>query len=1136
VTPFAKKSAAVVFVTAAAVASPFASGCSSTPVNVPVRTFERAQRVDVMCLQVFAENPIGSGLYEKIPARPLPQSACAPVPVGVDGSTLPNHLYAFVTQTSRGEVALVDLTAGVVVDEDRTTPGINFIPVGALPTDVAVSHDGAMAFVSSAEPNKAAIYGIPAQRALGDTQFPVPADFDTRFLAPLTLPMLPACSLPQTPIALSIVPRGAGAEGGAGVGYEVAAVLAGTGGGRAKVVTIDPQPMLRGANPDDAGAGATIHPGSLEPCPVTSVIDLGDATLLPKTFVAGKPWDDGVKYVDGGVDLRGTEPALPARCAASTREAGAGDAGAGDAGAGEAGAGDAGADAGDAGADAGAPDASPFDYGPLDSPRPTSLAFDDAQMILYVADDALPIIHVIDMSKPGAPRELAPLLATSLDEPTRKVSASGLALSPATSEFKRFLYAVDTKQGSLIVYDVTLGGASPREPMTRPHPELNPFQPIDRITFNAPVAAVSFVKHDWPLLQNKGQPITGKTGLICNPNPNAQTDPADLTTINQTDQGLGAAYRPNSGLIAVTLGPYRLRGVFGFATLSNGQIVTIDVDDWDAPCRRPYPLGRDDATGTSQPSALAPPEPSPTSPADLDPYHAPISTQKPTSRDAPITIPTTSLESFFPVSAPHAARSGFYMRSDPQTGIHVPNLTGIPQLVFQNSAKSTVGADGVNNPILLPTFSTLADPTYVKNPTEPEPARRISTIGPDPTLLLRPATPEFAMPLRDANDPKDKGNTTPGVRFSWEDPHVHIDQDWQVVYEGALPGFDGVDATMLQGDYQTLTLSVPNGQLCRRGVEDQALGNARIDAEIPELAAHGLPPYIDAHKWTGDYVQLADDILPPGNPYWYESGDDCWDPSLQPQPGQSVTQSIADARQSACFNTYGSINDTTVTPFRDFPILEAYDDHLVVGRFGYEDPANPATVNRQIVGNHPSNVAALKLMRCCFHHQSTFKVRTGGRWVALGSAVGYLHHITTGDGGRCVQSCDPRDQLLNARGADVPRPRPTDTMATPPDRNSPLAVRNPMFSFVVWSGSAATLAQSKFSGHTSSQRDMTWKLSTRGQFAPLQILLQATTTAVAPQSMRFIDSLGQLAVVDGASQGLVLIDLNSVGLAHPPYF
>ena len=36
--------------------------------------------------------------------------------------------------------------------------------------------------------------------------------------------------------------------------------------------------------------------------------------------------------------------------------------------------------------------------------------------------------------------------------------------------------------------------------------------------------------------------------------------------------------------------------------------------------------------------------------------------------------------------------------------------------------------------------------------------------------------------------------------------------------------------------------------------------------------------------------------------------------------------------------------------------------------------------------------------------------------------------------------------------------------------------------------------------------------------------------------MRFIDALGQLAVIDGASQGLILIDLNTIQEAHTPYF
>ena len=37
-------------------------------------------------------------------------------------------------------------------------------------------------------------------------------------------------------------------------------------------------------------------------------------------------------------------------------------------------------------------------------------------------------------------------------------------------------------------------------------------------------------------------------------------------------------------------------------------------------------------------------------------------------------------------------------------------------------------------------------------------------------------------------------------------------------------------------------------------------------------------------------------------------------------------------------------------------------------------------------------------------------------------------------------------------------------------------------------------------------------------------------------TVRFIESLGQIAVVDGASQGLVLIDLAGVRIARAPYF
>jgi hypothetical protein len=175
----------------------------------------------------------------------------------------------------------------------------------------------------------------------------------------------------------------------------------------------------------------------------------------------------------------------------------------------------------------------------------------------------------------------------------------------------------------------------------------------------------------------------------------------------------------------------------------------------------------------------------------------------------------------------------------------------------------------------------------------------------------------------------------------------------------------------------------------------------------------------------------------------------------------------------------------------------------------------------------------------------------------VGSATGLLHHVQTDPGtNRCVIGCNPTEVLENARTFDIPWSLPASvdqrlvdaglldagpaaTNCAPPalpanlDRNSVLAQRNPMFSFVMWSGCAPLAAND----HTETARDMVWKFSLRGGFTPVTVSLsQNTTTAVSPQSMRFIDSLGQLAVVDGAQQGLVLIDLNTLQFAHNPYF
>jgi hypothetical protein len=494
-------------------------------------------------------------------------------------------------------------------------------------------------------------------------------------------------------------------------------------------------------------------------------------------------------------------------------------------------------------------------------------------------------------------------------------------------------------------------------------------------------------------------------------------------------------------------------------TLSDGQIVTIDVDDWDAPCRRPENLAAGAAApdgGTVAVSDLAVPQPAPGE-GDLDPYHAPNA------------VPgSTTDESFFPVASPHRVRSAAFLRDDQRTGRHIPFLAAAP----------TVDRNGTP----LPLIGEGSDATPRLHPTALGPSAAVSDNG---------------------------------VRFSFEVPEVHFDQDWTVQYEGALLGFEGVEATLETNDGdQSVIMRQPQARFCAKGVEDWAVSGDRANQIIAALASSGRPGYGERlDRRMVDYLQVMDDILPAEDPYWTLADErQCWGGLDDPRQ-----------RHDVCINAYGqSAQGVELSLERDFPILEAYDDRLVVGRFA----TLPPNQSREIVYKDASNAAHLRLMRCCFAHQAKFRIRTGAQWLAVGNGIGMLNHITRGEGGRCVQSCDPREKLLNARAPSLPN-APAD--AASPLRDSPLAMRNPAFSFFVQNGT-------REGRDAVPQRDTLWRFAARGQFLPLVINLAAQTNAVNPQSMRFVETLGQVAIVDASSQGLVLIDLGGVSVARAPYF
>ena len=106
-------------------------------------------------------------------------------------------------------------------------------------------------------------------------------------------------------------------------------------------------------------------------------------------------------------------------------------------------------------------------------------------------------------------------------------------------------------------------------------------------------------------------------------------------------------------------------------------------------------------------------------------------------------------------------------------------------------------------------------------------------------------------------------------------------------------------------------------------------------------------------------------------------------------------------------------------------------------------------------------------------------------------------------------------------------------------------MRNPMFAFFIQHplGPDPNVAPQLLDGGGTQvvqrpPRDSVWQFGLKGELAPLSVNLAATNTSVSPQSMLFIPSLGQLAIVDGSQsgQGLILIDLNTVSVTGNTYY
>jgi hypothetical protein len=391
-------------------------GCSQKIEPPTVISLERSGKTSLVC-------------WEKNSGEGRDMRACPDDPDALSDSE-ERHTLALVTQTLRGEVAVVDMQEDVeeVLDEDPFVPGTEHLPIGASPTSIISTPGGVASFVGVGEPGRESIFALP-------TTCITPPD-DGEPAREITL--WSACRLPSAPgeMVIAVDPT----ENSTGNGYRTtcapstatdwikAAELSvaerrtdgcfanleaeeqvGPKGRRKLVVTLPDQGKIAIF---DAQAILNLPPGSFENCVPDRVIAL--STSVPAEQV---------------------EQVIPADLVAAE------------------------------GCEAPPPRyvASPSDE--YSSSRPAGIALSGSK--LYVADLGVPLVHSLDLSDPCAPKEEEPLRPFAYDEPARTVVTRDVAASELMPSGKRFVYALDDADGSAMIFDVSPGVAGSRRKNSR---------------------------------------------------------------------------------------------------------------------------------------------------------------------------------------------------------------------------------------------------------------------------------------------------------------------------------------------------------------------------------------------------------------------------------------------------------------------------------------------------------------------------------------------------------------------------------------------------------------------------------------------------------------------------------------------
>ena len=965
----------------------FQSACTETPVSLPLRSLERSGEVSFACVSTD-----GEGAHINV---------CP----DFDGE---RRMLALVTQTLRGEVAVVDLSAGSVVDYDPSTPGFNFIPVGENPGDIVTTPGGVASFVGIGGAGRAGIIALPSSCLRRPAQ---------------DLTAWPACSLPKAPGQMRVLIDSADDQG------------------RIRA-SCDVTPTTDAATPGNAIAA------SREVCPADlalEIVEPGRRKLLVEIpDLGGMAVIDAQELLDrapGSFDPCSVERFLPLEVQLPP--------------------GDTLQPIPD---DLQAPGcvAPEVNYGPPANgflPRPAG--FELADHKLYVADLAAPVVHVIDAKDPCALTEQPPLLPVSFESQNRLVTSRKVAVSPPTRSGQRFLYSIDDFEGSVMVFDVTPGSVN-RTPIVRPGSPLLPFEPADRIAFSSPARDISFALRDAPITD----PVTGvgTVGTLCDPDPDLDLNAPGAKYRTSLDYTRGAR-------------PRQLRGVFGFVALASGQVAVVDVEDWDAACRRPVQANSDPAEDFRGCAA------DPSTPSNYS--IGPVEDGK----------RTVSGEASCRIVQQHRARSGSIVDSNNAVGTRAPAIRSFPRLRAPAGSNMAPGLtpESRPNPKLLAV--DFAAPGGGSEPAEIFISTNLYQRGSSNAandLVLEPAEAERL-----------------SLTLMRRQPRAFAEEDVLVEYEGVLSAERPAGFLQIGAPGADSVLRDVDGGFCNRGVEDEALAT-EVAAELG-VAANKRAAYAARHA---DYVQITSELRGESDRYWTDgAGKGC----------RGTT--TGKAAYFGCRQAFG--NAETPLDRRDFRIVAAYQNELIV-----EPRGATSSAGRQEV---------LDDLACCFGGSALrYKLRAGHQWIVRGERSGFRHNVVADPDLRCIRDCNPRRSLLRSRilevsnsactgsecgigpstKADVACVVGSDSALSPGGAGAECIFENLLYRFAIYRGNQPSV------------RDMAFSYQLIGGFSPLVANLAAQTAAVSPQSMTFVPQLGQLAVVDGAAEGLVLVSLDTVGISR----